>query len=289
MNESALPGRLVFVGTGGGAQVLRCHASYALELSPDETLLLDAAGGFVVVRQLRSAAVDLAAIRYIFISHRHSDHVNGLEPLLLHIGLHAQRTTRCAGEIRVLAHPAVVDAAQTLIRALASSSLDIIRSRDGHVRWVGLEAGEPVDLRPGLRLTPFAVDHAPSDGSALGCVVEFAFAGRTRRVVYSGDTRPTAALETRAANADILLHEAGGLDAESALVHAVGHTTAGEVGRLATRCGARGVYLVHLPDESCVAAYRDEVRQHYGGAVTVPDDLASYTFSELFLRPTSTP
>jgi ribonuclease Z len=289
MNEPALSGRLVFVGTGGGAQVARCHASYALEFSPEETLLLDTAGGFEVVRHLRLAAVDLAAIRYIFISHRHSDHINGLEPLLLHIGLYAQRGARYAGEIHILAHPAVIDAAQTLIRALASSAFDLIRSREGRVHWVGLEAGEPVDLRPGLRLTPFAVDHGPFDGSALGCVVEFAFAGRTRRVVYSGDARPTAALETHAATADVLLHEAGGLDTESAVVHAVGHTTAGEVGRLAARCGVRGVYLVHLPDESCVAAYRDEVRQHFSGPVTVPRDLTAYNFSALFLGSAGTP
>lgn len=289
MIEPAPRGRLVFLGTGGGAHVARNHAAYALEFSPEEALLLDTGGGFHVVKSLKLAGVDLAALRYIFISHRHSDHITGLEPLLLHLGLYALRTDRHASEVVILAHPGVVEAAQTLITTLASSAISIIESRGERVRWVPLTPDQPVELRPGLRLVPFAVDHAPFDGMSLGCVVEFEFAGRTRRLCYSGDTRPTPALPRYAAGADILLHEAGGLDSGADAVHLPGHSTAGEVGRLARECATGRVFLVHLPDDSLVRPIRDEVRQFYGGPVHVPDDLDTFDLSEIFEPPVDSP
>ena len=98
---------MVFVGSGGGAHGTRCHAAIAVGVAPQRVLLLDTAGGFEVVAGLKRAEIDLLAVTRIFLSHRHSDHLLGLEPLLLHIGLDAMWSHRRVGEVRVYGEAAV--------------------------------------------------------------------------------------------------------------------------------------------------------------------------------------
>lgn len=289
MSQEAATGRIVFAGTGGGAHVMRGHAAYALEFGPAEALLLDTGGGFEVVRSLKVTNVDLAAIRYVFLSHRHSDHINGLEPLLLHIALYALRTDRHAAALAIIAHPVVLQAAKTLIATMASFAPHLLASRGATVTWIAAAPGVPLELRSGLTLTPFAVDHPPFDGSALGCALAFQYGGKPRRFVYSGDTRPTPALPKYAQDADILLCEAGGLDRDQEVAHEIGHSTAGEVARMATACHVGSLFLTHVPDESLVGAMRDEARRDYRGPLALPDDLDSYAFSDLFLPLVDTP
>ncbi|MDQ3700039.1 MAG: MBL fold metallo-hydrolase, partial [Chloroflexota bacterium] len=220
--------RLVFLGTGGGAHAERCHAAIAFQLAPGRVLLLDTGGGFEVVRQLKRAGIDLGEVTRIFLSHRHSDHLAGLEPLLLHIALQAMRARRTAADVHVYAHPQVLTASQVVIEAMASSAIEFLATAGARVHWLPiLPHGAPVEVWPDVRLTAFPADHIPDDGSCLGCAVELVAAERPYRVVYSGDTRSTAALGNYVQGADALIHEVGGVDAQSDAVGRAGHTTAG--------------------------------------------------------------
>ncbi|HEX2033499.1 MAG TPA: MBL fold metallo-hydrolase [Chloroflexota bacterium] len=265
--------RLVFLGTGGGAHAERCHVAIAIEVGPRRVLLLDTAGGFELLRQLKLAGIELSAVRHIFLSHRHSDHIGGLEPLLLHIGLQAMRA-RCRGrDVSVYGHAVVLEAARTIIDAMASAAPTFLAKVDARLRWNALGAGATVDLWPGVRLTTFAADHVPADGTAFGCVVEVARAGHRQRIVYSGDTRPTPELRAAARGADILLHEAGGIDEDAELMHVAGHSSAGEAARLAAEAGVGCLVLCHLPHEEIVPQLIAEARRYYEGPVIVPRDL----------------
>ena len=175
-------------------------------------LLLDTAGGFEVVAGLQRADVPLGAVTRIFLSHRHSDHLLGLEPLLLHIGLQAMWSGRPAPAVHVYGAPAVLEAARTLLDVVASYAVQFIEDGGGRVAWCELHVGRSVELWPDAHLTPFLADHIPDDGTNLGCAVDLRPAARREgvRLVYSGDSRPTAALRQAAAEADVLIHEAGG-------------------------------------------------------------------------------
>jgi ribonuclease Z len=116
-----------------------------------------------------------------------------------------------------------------------------------------------------------SVDHLPVGGEAAGCAVEAGGA----RVVYSGDTRPCEPLIDAARGADLLVHEVGGLDARTATVHGVGHSTAGDAGRVAARAGVRALALFHLPATMWVAPTDPlaEARRHAPGVeVFVSED-----------------
>ena len=94
------------------------------------------------------------------------------------------------------------------------------------------------------------------------------------RVVYRGDTRPTARLVEAAQDADLLVHEAGGLDAHGAEVHRLGHSTAGDAGRAAKAAGVARLVLTHLPSEALVEPMLAEARAAFDGPVELARDLA---------------
>jgi ribonuclease Z len=268
--------RFVLVGTGAAANAERCHTCIAVQGDPEHTLLLDTGSGVEVVRHLLRAGVDLTSIRDVFLSHRHSDHVGGLELLLLHCGLRAQAAGRPLGNLAVHGHPLVLEVARDLVTSTGSVAPQMYGER---LRWAPLAAGEPVELCWGARLYPFEVDHVPPAGSCWGCVVEVEHHGRVSRLLYSGDTRPTPELVAQARDVDVILHECGGLDSSAEAVYRVGHSTAGDAGRLAAAAGAGRLVLVHLHRDDYVAAYRAEAAQHFGGPVVVGADLDSFSLA----------
>ena len=141
----------------------------------------------------------------------------------------------------------------------------------GQLSWVTPGPGERVAVDNGAGLTLVPVDHLPVGGEAAGCVVDASGA----RVVYSGDTRPCEALVDAARGADLLVHEVGGLDARTKTVHQVGHSTAGDAGRVAARAGVRALALFHLPATTWVAPadLLAEARRHAPGVeVFVSED-----------------
>src|SRR5215210_4503103 len=74
--------RPIFLGTGDSLNGERAQASLAIPLPSDETMLIDASSGTVLLGRLETAGISLESVRHLFLSHRHFDHVGGLAPLL---------------------------------------------------------------------------------------------------------------------------------------------------------------------------------------------------------------
>jgi ribonuclease Z len=104
----------------------------------------------------------------------------------------------------------------------------------------------------------------------MGCVVELDGV----RLAYSGDTRPVARLIEAARGADVLVHEAGGLDEQAADVHRQGHSTAGDAGRVAQAAGVGRLILSHVPFDALAQPMLAEARSAFGGPVDLATDLA---------------
>src|SRR5438132_1290730 len=83
--------RVVFLGTGGALNPERYQASILVQAA-GTTFLLDVGGGLGVVRRLLACEVDPLGVRHVVLSHRHLDHVGGLEPLLMYMFYAAHRT-----------------------------------------------------------------------------------------------------------------------------------------------------------------------------------------------------
>ena len=97
--------------------------------------------------------------------------------------------------------------------------------------WGRLHRGEDVTLPDGRHIEAASLVGQPRTG---------------RRVVISGDTRPTDALRAISANADVLVHEATFGDDEAARAIETGHTTAREAATIARDAGVRRLFLTHF-------------------------------------------
>jgi ribonuclease BN (tRNA processing enzyme) len=259
------------LGTGGAANEGR-HQACLLVGSGGATdegpVLLDTGGGLDVVRQLIAAGYSPTAVRDIFVSHQHLDHVGGLEPMLLWSII---QTLREGGgplrdETRVYAEPRVLSVIERLFDTVATAVPRLFGTK---LRLAPVADGETVELRNGAHLTTFLVDHLPLDGGAMGCLLELG----SIRLVYSGDTRPTPRLVQLAQNADLLVHETGGLDAQAAEVHRLGHSTAGDAGRAAKAAGVGRLVLTHVPGETLAEPMLAEAGAAFGGPVELARDL----------------
>lgn len=169
-------------------------------------------------------------------------------------------------ETRVYAERRVLADIEELFGAIATA---VPRLFSDKLRWVEAADGESAELRGGARLTTFLVDHEPHGAGAMGCMVERDGA----RLVYSGDTRPTKGLVEASRGVDVLIHEVGGLDAQAAEVHRLGHSTAGDAARVAAVAGVGRLLLTHVPAERLAEPMLAEARTAFGGSVELASDL----------------
>jgi ribonuclease Z len=245
--------------------------------------LVDAGPG--IVRRSVAAAIGdsipaLRApnLRYLFLTHLHSDHTLGLADVMLTPAVMHRK-----GPLTVVGPPGT--------RAMVQNLLEAYRE-DIDLRIRGLEHGDSNayrvivrELRPGvafkdsnLAVTAFRVPHG-SWRAAYG----YRFDTKSRSIVITGDTGPSTAIVDACRGCDVLVHEVYSkkgfdrLNAENQRYHSAFHTSAIELGDLAARAHPKLLVLSHIlffgeTGEEIVA----EVRSRFSGNVVLGADLAVY-------------
>lgn len=217
-------------------------------------------------------------LKIAFLSHLHSDHSAGLPDLIL------TPWTLEREEPLQLYGPEGVE-------AMASNILEAYEA-DIRYRIDGLEPanehGWKVDahvLDDGLvyeddnvKVEAFRVRHGTWE-NAFG----FRFTTPDRVIVISGDAAPDDNIEEYAAGADILIHE---VYSDSGFArrdefwqnyHSTNHTSATELGAIASRAKPKLLVLYHvLFWGSSEETVLEEVRAQYSGDVVLADDLDVY-------------
>ena len=274
-------GCLVVLGSGVPVpDPARMGPAYAVVVG-DRTFLFDAGAG--VMRRAAEAGLPIDGFTHVFLTHLHTDHTLGLPDVIFTSWVMGRRRA-----MPVSGPPGT----RHLVEHLA-----IAWQEDVQVRTDGLERGQPGGHRvtahetsggvvydsAGVRITAVPVPHGEWP-VALAFVIDLP----TRRLVLSGDTRVSAALEAAARNADVLVHETyplvrlkpedrPGGDEWPAYMRSV-HTSDEEVGALAARAGVRQLVLSHVvwmggTDAELEAGVR---RGGYRGPVRVARDLEVY-------------
>lgn len=265
---------LRFLGTSAARPTVERNVTSISLVREGETLLFDCGEG--TQRQMMRYGVGFTTSE-IFFTHFHTDHLLGLvgltrtmslqgrtETLRLYGPAGGQKALRaCIGfggerltfpvEIAELDAGAALERKDYTIHAIAAehrgaSALGyamIEKTRLGRFNpelartigipegplWGRLHRGETVTLPDGRIIDASMLVGQPRAG---------------RKVVISGDTRPTAALQTIAEGADLLIHEATFGDDEAARAIETGHSTAREAATLARNANVRRLLLTHF-------------------------------------------
>ncbi|MCH2172061.1 MBL fold metallo-hydrolase [Myxococcota bacterium] len=185
--------------------------------------------GSASARNLQGMGLPLSDVEAVFLTHFHSDHIDGLGELSVLrwvAGAHQD-------PLALIGPPGVEDIAEGFNRAYRADARFRVAHHGEEVvppSGKGL-VGRPFSMptsgqevvvwdREGVRITAFQVDHQPVE-PAVGYRIDYA----GRSVVISGDTVRSPELERVAENADLLVHEA-----LAAHLVAIMHATAKEAG-----------------------------------------------------------
>lgn len=248
-------------------------------------------------RNLQRERLPPGRLAAVFLTHFHSDHIDGLGELALQHwagGNHA-RPLRLLGPPGVEAVAAGFNAAYRLDSGyrVAHHGPEAVPPSGFGLAAESFEAPEPgrprvVFDRDGVRVTAFRVQHDPVD-PAVG--YRFDHAGRS--VVVSGDTVPSAELERMAAGVDLLIHEAlaphlvailrdaaleAGLPERARILADIPdyHTTPVQAAEIAARASAGRLLLYHVVPPLVLpgmeAAFLRGVADAYAGDVTLGRD-----------------
>ena len=198
---------VTLLGTGSPVPSATRFGNSTLVQAGGLNLVFDAGRGAAI--RLAQAGVPVGEVDGVFITHFHSDHVNGLDDLWL-TGYIPALGGRPSGQLDVYGPTGVQDLAENLTKAFEGDIAT--RVADGEVdrtttKLVPYESARDgiVFDRDGVRVRMFTVDHDP--GHAIEPAVGYRVDYGRHSVLISGDTRPTPNVIRWGQGVDVLIHE----------------------------------------------------------------------------------
>lgn len=249
------------------------------------------------VRNIARMGYGAARVEAVFLTHFHSDHIDSLGALMLQRWGGGAKTVPLDvyGPAGVATVAAGFNAAYSIDRGyrIAHHGPLVIPPSGFGLKPMTIAApangdSVPVFTANGLQVFAFVVDHRPVE-PAYG----YLFVYKGRRIVISGDTRPTASVERAAHGADVLVHEAladnmvrlqqkaardaGRTNLEHVFHDIQGyHTTPQQAADLAERAGVKTLLLTHivppLPYAILEVPFLGDARSRFRGDLVVGHD-----------------
>lgn len=265
--SARLPDGLTVYVCGSGSPMpdaMRAGPCVAV-LAGNQAFVFDAGSGSI--RKLMRMGFPMPRLQAAYLTHLHSDHIDGLGELLLQAWVAGGRQAPLpvrgpAGTGEVVSG---LDAAYRLDRGyrIAHHGPRIVHpgGAGGQAQEIALPAGvdrQVVYDQGGVRITAIRVDHAPI-APAFGYRIDY----KGRAVALSGDTVYAPAFVAAARGADLMLHDAmnkpmvaalgaklaeRGQAANAQIMHDIQnyHASPEDAARAAKEAGARALVLYHL-------------------------------------------
>jgi ribonuclease Z len=284
---------LVLCGTGSPLPDPTRAGPCTLVIAGNRMFVVDAGEGGA--RNLTLMGMPTGRIEALLLTHFHSDHIDGLGPLML---------MRWSGRPNTSPLPVIGPSGVEQVVAGFNSAYKLDNGyRTSHHGPVimppsgagGLAKPFPIGTTPlvildnaGLRITAFPVAHDPVDPA-----VGYRFDYKGRSVVLSGDTGPSPSLVAAAKGADLLVHEALQPALVSKLTDALAargiantaqitrdilnyHSSPEQAADAARAAGAKALLLNHIvppmPFKFAYPAFLGDAAAHFAGPITVGED-----------------
>jgi len=276
--------RVILLGTKGGPRVGEAGRSNpsTLILINDVPYLVDC--GYGTSKQLVTAGVALNRLRYIFVTHHHSDHN-------LELGALTYNAWITGLPIRIDAYgpPGLTQMYRDFFNYL-KFDIDTRIEDEGRSDPRNLLTPHEFD-KPGtvlinddVKVSSCRVRHPPIEQAYA-----YRFDAKDRSIVISGDTAYAPELAEFARKADVLVHEVMYLPGIEALVKRLpnakrlrehlmaAHTLPEDVGRIAAQAEVKTLVLSHFVpgDDASITdeQWAEGVRKHFKGRIVVGKDL----------------
>lgn len=298
--------RVTFLGTAAARPTVGRNVSSLVVQREGDVMMFDCGEG--TQRQMMRFGTGFT-FREIFFTHLHGDHFLGLTGLLRTLGLQAREepvdlwTPAGTEPILEQAVNLGVDRVPFEVRIhglepgdrVRRGEYDIVAFRATHGgRCLGyaLEEHERLGRFDPERARALGIPEGPLWGKLHhGHAVEIDGRSITadevvgpplpgRKLVYTGDTRPSRGVEEASRGADLLIHEATFANDEQDRARATQHSTAREAAELARKAGVRRLVLTHFSpryaddpralEREARAVFPDTVAAADGMVVEVP-------------------
>jgi len=276
--------RLVLLGTGGGPRIVAPGRSKSANLIVVNGVPYVVDCGEGVAHQLVRAGVAPNTLRYVFITHHHSDHNLDYGNLIYDAWAAGLR-----GPVDSYGPPpikAMTDAYWQLNRFDIETRIGDEGRPDLRKLVTAHEFAEPglVMQNADVKVTAARVRHPP-----IVHAYAYRFDAADRSIVISGDTTTSPELIALAKGADVLVSEVMHLAGLENLLKRVpnaatlrehllaSHIVTEDLGKLAAAAAVKTLVLTHLvpPDDNSITdeMWMEGVRKHYGGQIIVGRDL----------------
>ena len=268
--------QLVFLGTGSGKPMPQRNVSSMALFRDGELFIFDC--GESTQLQLTRSDLRPGAVKGIFLTHFHGDHVNGLpgllgtftlnrreEPLVLAGPQGLKRWLKCLHDLHIL-RPGF----PLIVREVQQTGQIVYEGRGFHITAGILNHrvdtwGYTLDEedRPGRfdldQAQALGVPHGPlfgklqrgesitlDDGTQVHPDDVLGPPRPGLKIAYCTDTVPGPEAVALARDADVLVHEATYPGGEETRAHKRGHSTAADAARCALEAGAHRLILTHI-------------------------------------------
>jgi ribonuclease Z len=297
---------VTFLGTGGSVPSARRSTAALLVSRGGERLLFDCGEG--TQRQMQRS-LGLVQVDEIYLTHFHADHVLGLPGLLKTYDLTDRRVP-----LKIYGPPGLSELFQVFSPLVGrlKFTLDLIElantdpiPHDGYevrpfeaahsARALGYALVE--EERPG-RFDPAAaaaagvpegpayaaLQRGESVEGEVGTVTPNQVMGPSRAgrtIVITGDSAPSPATVSAAADADLLIHDASFAEEEVQRAAETGHSTVGQAAAVAAEAHVKLLALVHISSRYHVGKVIEEAREVFEPTVAPRDfDVIELPFPE---------
>ena len=287
---AAAPLNVTILGSGSPVPSnVRFSQSILVEAGKDK-LLIDAGRGATI--RLTQAGIPLRDVTAIFITHLHTDHVDGLQDLWSTGWLPTSWGSRA--KPLAIYGPAGTEAMTRNLTAAFSWDIDT-READEKLPPSGI-AWDAHDIGPGVawdhdgvKITAFPSHHGDLIHPNFGYVIEY----DGKKVVISGDTTYDERVAQEAKGADLLLHEVADIDPEMLKkfprLKEIGahHTLPEEAGRIFSMARPKLAAYTHIivikanaPLDVPPTEVAKRTRETYDGPLVLGEDLMRFEIND---------
>lgn len=260
--------KIIMLGTGAGSAIKFYNACFAIQKG-NEFMLVDGGGGINILSQLDKAGIPIEAIKNIFVTHNHIDHIIGIIWIIRKISL-KMLFDNYDESINIYGSDVTIDAIRTISKLTLNSKQSAYLDTKIHFNIV--KDREKINIL-GENFTFYDV-YATKE-KQYGFRLETT---NNKIIVCNGDETLNEKNYDLVNNADYLIHEAFCLESQKDIKkpYEKGHGTTKDVCEIATKLNVKNLILYHISDEDVLnrkSRYIEENKNLFSGNLYVPNDL----------------